>query len=104
MPVHDASSESTALFALEGADPRRTAMLLGFMFQGVEQAAEKDLGRVEFNDQLLQGLKPSIDLQGFIGTIRRGGSCPVTKPLEIERWVSFSAACRIPCCMRESNL
>jgi hypothetical protein len=32
----------------------------------------------------MQGLKPNADLSGLCGMIRRGGSCPDTKPLDIE--------------------
>ena len=42
--------------------------------------------------ELLQGLKPGVDLIRFCGMIHRGGSCPDIKPLQIELWASFSGS------------
>jgi hypothetical protein len=39
----------------------------------------------------LQGLKPDVDLIGFIGTTK---VMPCYRALEIEVWASFSATCK----------
>jgi hypothetical protein len=57
------------------------------------QAAEKGLRWRDFRYRLLQGLKPDVDLIGFIGMTE---VMPCYKALEICALVSFSAACSAP--------
>ena len=50
--------------------------------QGIKQAAEKGPSESEIRPWILQGLKPDIDLIGFIGPRPKGypGQALVTKP------------------------
>ena len=54
----------------------------------------------EIQPTVLQGLKPNIDLIGFIGTTK---VMPCYKALEIELWVSFSATCLAPGWLRADS-
>jgi hypothetical protein len=67
--------------------------------KGAKQAAEKGRAKGEFQYRLLQGLKPNVDMIGFIGTTEvvpcyKASRNRASSEFFIAHPASFSAACK----------